>query len=121
MECVFVRLRDGIRGKAQLVALYSGLPVPELKVLLQSVFGEDVCNVVGFEGADGTAIPISVACQHPESLTAEEYLILSNTGNKSCLEIDHLRRAWSDNLTGSGQASKMAMIVDALVILQTIQ
>ena len=77
MECVFVRLKNG-EGKAQLVAMYSGLPPEELKQLLQSVFGASAGSTIGFEGNDGTAVPISVACQHPEKMTADEYFILSS-------------------------------------------
>ena len=108
-----MKLTDGT--KTQLVAIYSGLPVPELQQLLLSVFGESCREAIGFEGDDGTAIPITVACQHPENLTAEQYLILSESvGNgktglplKTSCDLDY-------NFTGK-QPSKISMIVDSMV------
>lgn len=120
MECVFVKLTDG-KGKAQLVALYSGLPAAELKQLLKSVFGVNAGEAIGFEGDDGTAVPIRVACQHPEKLTADEYLILSPDTVTGPLYLgllsvlDTFVPAAKANPQSSGHASKMATIVEALV------
>ena len=74
MECQFVRFRYG--PAVQAVGLYSGLPVDELSSILKTVLPV-AGNIVGFQGENGSVVPISLACRNPSVLSGSIFVILT--------------------------------------------
>eukprot|EP00629_Pelagomonadales_sp_RCC1024_P001844 CAMPEP_0119279230 /NCGR_PEP_ID=MMETSP1329-20130426/20431_1 /TAXON_ID=114041 /ORGANISM="Genus nov. species nov., Strain RCC1024" /LENGTH=118 /DNA_ID=CAMNT_0007279765 /DNA_START=73 /DNA_END=426 /DNA_ORIENTATION=+ len=78
-EIVVVRLSAG-NGPERLVSVTPGADTEELRALICAAFQltatPETAPVALIASDTGVLVPISVACQHPETLTAPSYGIL---------------------------------------------